>query len=274
MQPHTVYLFSQGGKKTGFGHISRLIPIYDEFVKNNIFVRFIISGDISVERILGKRNYNIISWRNLKFEKIRKNDVVIIDTINLPYDFIFKTNYFTKNIYFISDRFLKKKIKARTKVINWRVGSVSDKSINEGLYGEKFAPLRNEIFKYRKEKFQYAIPKVVLSMGSGDILNLISHVLEIYKKEYLEKFDLQVIMQSHHKNFDNILKQYGKDAKLLVDIQPREIFEVISSSQFAIASGGHSIYEYSYIGTPVIHVLTAKISILLLRGMIRVLLIL
>ena len=32
---------------------------------------------------------------------LKKNDIVIIDTINFPTDFILKTNYFTKNIYYI-----------------------------------------------------------------------------------------------------------------------------------------------------------------------------
>ena len=36
------------------------------------------------------------------------------------------------------------------------------------------------------------------------------------------------------------------------------MFSLISKSTVAIASGGHSIYEFAYLGIPTLHVLTAK----------------
>ena len=253
-----IYFFTKGGRRSGMGHVARLLPLYDEFSKLFFPTKFIISGDKSVNQILVGREYEIVSWRNILFKDITEADIVLIDTIKLPVNFILKINYLTKNIYFISDRFYKNKISVDCDLINWAVGSLKIKKVNKGIYGERFVPLRQEIMQYRKVKRQIKIPKVVISMGSADLLNILTHFLEIYARNHAKKFKLNVIIRSYHKNFEVLVKKYNDIAKFFVDVDTQKLFEVIYSSDFGIASGGHSIYEYSYIGTPVIHVLTAK----------------
>jgi spore coat polysaccharide biosynthesis predicted glycosyltransferase SpsG len=57
-----VYFFTIGGRVKGFGHVARLIPLYDELKSRQIPVKFIVDGDEAITVLLKDKNYTLSSW--------------------------------------------------------------------------------------------------------------------------------------------------------------------------------------------------------------------
>lgn len=66
-----VVILTEGGKKTGYGHLSRCSSLYDELVKRKIDVEMIINSELLTIDILQNRNYSIVDWTS--FEYLRNN---------------------------------------------------------------------------------------------------------------------------------------------------------------------------------------------------------
>jgi UDP-2,4-diacetamido-2,4,6-trideoxy-beta-L-altropyranose hydrolase len=249
-----VKIFTIGGKEAGFGHIARIIPIYDVFKKYNYEVKIYISGDDSVLKIAESRTVIFVDWESSGLEYVSKNDIIIIDTLSPPKSFIANLSKLTKNIFFISDGVATKEYPF--KVLNWRVGAEELKGAN-GLYGEKYVPIRLEVLEASLYPKNLKSREVVVSMGAGDVMNLIPRTLEILEKEYKKSFTIKVVIQRFHPEFKKLINKYKDQIIFLVDMEQSQLFHAIASCQFAVASGGHSIYEFAYLGVPVVHVLVA-----------------
>jgi UDP-2,4-diacetamido-2,4,6-trideoxy-beta-L-altropyranose hydrolase len=243
-----------GGKKLGFGHISRMIPIYDAFKAHSRTSKFLIHGDNEVFSILDQRNVELVNWMKLDTFNFNNNDIIIIDTLIPPIAIIEKLNNKGNRVYFVSDEITTKFW--HYNVINWRVGA-QDLKANNGLYGEKFVPLRKELFDAKRKKSPNspaANTRLFISMGASDTLNLIAKTVEIIKNNFFSDYKLILVVRKFHKDFQNIVKMKDECVEILIDPSAKELFEALIKCDLAIASGGHSIFEFAYLGIPVIHV--------------------
>lgn len=246
---------SIGGKEIGFGHISRMIPIYDAFEQIGIQSKFYIQGDDKVLDILESRNVKINNWILGDLVQIFENDIILIDTLDPPVELINKYLKITKNVYFISDQVDTNELPFQ--VINWRIGA-ADLGYSNGIYGEKFVPLRREVLVAENEiKHTNSLKRIVISMGAGDVLNLIPKTVAILKNSVVNAHIL-VVIRSFHPDYSRLLEMQCNEIEILVDALPFELFNAISKCDFAIASGGHSIYEFAFLGIPVIHIRVAE----------------
>ena len=57
-----VMIFTEGGKRTGFGHISRCVALYDEVQRRGIQVELIVHSHDELCEIVGNREYTLINW--------------------------------------------------------------------------------------------------------------------------------------------------------------------------------------------------------------------
>lgn len=243
-----------GGSQSGYGHLSRMIPLYDEFERRGAKVSFQIKGDQAVHGILEGREAELTDWLEEPSVEVASHDIIIIDVLTAPVEFIQRMTDATPYVYFISDA-------AETpeypfKVINWRVFAENINASN-GLYGAQYAPLRKELLNTKGGSRKRELLQVVLSMGAGDVLNLIPTTLDLFANHYKDHFKFKVVIRSFHKEYEQIVKTYGEQVEILSDLNAQDLFDQLTECDFAIASGGHSIYEFAYLGIPVIHVLVA-----------------
>lgn len=247
-----------GGKSTGFGHIARMIPIYDAFVSSGQVVKFYIHGDEAVYSILDNREALLINWMEEDESSISSKDLILIDTLIPPIPNINKWLKSSSHLYYISDD--NETGTWPFKVINWRVGAAAINGSN-GLYGEEFVPLRNEVLaanQSKKYQGDIGIKKVIVSLGAGDILNLTSKTIDILIPLVGSDCKIFAVMRSFHPEFQKMQCRQDTQISIIADPTATELFEVISQCDLAIASGGHSIYEFAYLGIPVIHVRVAE----------------
>ena len=244
-----------GGSKTGFGHIARMIPVYDAFQQLGTSAKFYIQGDKQALSIFEDRNAEFLNWMDGDSIEIVKGDIVLVDTLIPPVEIIERLTHTTKHVYFISDDLHTPKWPFQ--VINWRIGAAEFQAKN-GIYGEEFVPLRIEVLAASGLKNQVEpLKKVVISMGAGDVLNLIPKTVDILKNSGL-KVQILVVIRSFHPEYPRLLGMQSSELEILADASAKELFQAVAKCDFAIASGGHSIYEFAYLGIPVIHVRVAE----------------
>ena len=78
-----IIIITEGGKNTGFGHITRCLSLYQAFEERGIKPKFIINGDTDIEYLLKDINYQIFNWLDEKsklFEMVKDADIAIIDS--------------------------------------------------------------------------------------------------------------------------------------------------------------------------------------------------
>ena len=77
-----VHIFTEGGKKNGFGHISRCSALYEEILSRGIQVDFIVAGDVQKISFLDEIKIINDNWLDKEYlvNRISKNDYVIIDS--------------------------------------------------------------------------------------------------------------------------------------------------------------------------------------------------
>lgn len=246
-----VYFFSIGGRKYGFGHIARSIPIYDRFAEEKYDSIFVVYGDNTVDRVLKNRNYVVKNWIKDGASYLKSDDIVVIDTLKYPVQFISSIKSITNKVFFINDDddF---KTNDSTKVINWGVGTKNHVD-ESGVYGYEYVPIRNEIKKFRKKTVSDA-QEVIITMGSNDVRNIVVDTVKLLIHSY-PNLHINALVKDEH-DLRYLTNSFSSD-KVTPLFKPvtQHLMGKIQDSGFAIASGGHSIYEYAYIGTPVIHVL-------------------
>ena len=95
-------ILTMGGSETGYGHIARMIPVYDAFVSAGQRAEFLIDGDAAVFEILENRKAALREWQHGEL-LLQTDDIVLIDTLEVPIGNIDRFHEQTKNVYFISD---------------------------------------------------------------------------------------------------------------------------------------------------------------------------
>lgn len=242
MTGSNIHIFTVGGEKAGFGHVVRMIPVYDVFVEEGYRPKLYIDGDSSVDSLINERCFYRVKWKFQDNLNIKNTDIVIIDTLRYPSDFISRVSFQTSNICFVSDDFHHEVLPVN--VINWRVNSRKE-SINQiGLIGEKYVPLRKDILPFREFPGKDKKKSVIISMGSGDVLNLVPITIDIILKNFPNKYNIKVIVSKNNQKYFSLLKSYKFKVDFLVDLDAISIYREMATSDYAIASGGHSIYEY------------------------------
>jgi len=259
-----VFFYTIGGSISGFGHLARMLPLFDSFIENDINTTFIVEGDDVIYNILENRKTIQTDWLSNKetfYISHNTQDIVIVDTLEYPTTLFNRLRHTVRSMYFVCDSYLESKLPFGTHVLNWRVNAELNHIRNQkGLFGSDFVPLRQEIFAYKRDydEVQYG-KNIFISMGSGDILNLIPKTLEIlFNSEKYRDYKISAVIGKHHKQYKELINRYGLKVNFLINGSASELFSLISKSTVAIASGGHSIYEFAYLGIPTLHVLTAN----------------
>ena len=79
-----LYIFTIGGNEFGLGHISRCIPIYEEWISRGFKSKFIVNGDNTINNILDGIQFELGDWNlSVLSDRInlKQSDIIIIDSL-------------------------------------------------------------------------------------------------------------------------------------------------------------------------------------------------
>ena len=253
-----VVVFTEGGGKKGFGHISRCQALAEAIccLKKRAKVEFVIHSEDNSVLNFQENSFNTIiaDWNKnaeLRNEKIKNAEVVIIDSYeaeNLVYQDI-KLNTKAKLIMF--DDFCR---------IEYPEGLVVNPAISLGnmkyperegveyLYGAEYVTIRKSFWQDVDRSLDQDIKKVLLTFGGGFYPEFLEKFLNAVKDKY--QFEIRYVFpdEKHLKE----VEKYMKSMQILSGVSQENIRKEMIASDLCISGGGQTLYELIRCETPTI----------------------
>jgi spore coat polysaccharide biosynthesis predicted glycosyltransferase SpsG len=261
-------IFTEGGNKIGFGHLTRCLSLHQAFESNSITSKLIIYGDSAVRGLLGKTKFRLLEWmrRETEFLSIvRGANIVVFDSYLTGVEFYRRIASKLKLAVYIDDN---NRIKyANGVVVN---GSIDAERIkypvgNSYLLGVKYQPVRNVFWSVHRKRINKELRSVLVTFGGDDARHMSLKVLNFLNKEY-PAFTKNVMIGKGFDGVDELRKIKDPRCKLYYFPDSATMKNVMLDSDIAISAGGQTLYELARMGIPTIGVCVADNQLRNLQG--------
>jgi len=267
-----VFIFTEGYRDTGYGHVTRCLSLYQAFEEQGIIPKMIVNGDSGAEKLLGQINYTILNWIDNPGAVpglIKDSDIIIVDSYKADEEFYSGLYAGTKLLAAIDD-YMRLDYKAHA-VINGTIGSENyDYKQNETtkyFLGAKYTPLRREFWDVEEKQINDSIRNVLITMGGQDVKELTQSILD-YFIEHAPYLKYWIVVRE---NFKIDFKKYTSsgNVEFIFDADGAKMKELMLKCDIAVTAAGQTIYELARIGLPSIAVIVADNQINNLRGWMK-----
>lgn len=269
-----VQLRCDGSTKIGFGHIYRMIALYN-LLEKNFRCRLIVQnpGNELVELLaLNKLQFQILQDKDLNIagvnvsmdHPITNNDILVLDGyhFNTEYQKSIKDNIGCKlvsvddiNAYsFLSDLVINHSGGIDRK--NYRVQSDS-----RLVLGPEYAILRKEFYSAAAGfvRTNEVINHVFVNFGGSDPTNVTCKVLNDLLNLSLKIMQISVVVGPGFVNLEELKQIATKDSSVAIysNLGPAEMIELIKKADLGICSASTIAYEFCSISGPLAVIQTA-----------------
>lgn len=268
-----VSIITEGYNKTGYGHITRCLSLYQAFEIRNIIPTFYVNGDEGSVSFMSDTNYEIIDWlenQDTLFRKIHNSDVVIVDSYLAPKEFYSRISLVTPFPVFVDD-FVRLDYPSGT-IVNGSINAESlgylpraDRTL---LLGTKYASIRKEFWEVGERPFRLDIQNILLTFGGQDIENFTPRILRLLVRNF-PNVRKRVIVGGGFTNEDQIEQAKDENTEIYRTPTPQELVRLMYDSDLAVTTGGQTIVELARVGVPTIAISVAENQTLHMKGWIK-----
>ena len=257
-----VYILTEGGSNIGFGHITRMLSIYQAFKLKGISSKLIINGDTSLLSLVKETNFEIFNWvkdRKKLVEEIKNADIAIIDSYLADITLYNEVSKIVEiPVYYDDNNRIEYPCGI---VIN---GNIYAKDLNfpkkeciEYLLGLEYLPLRKEFWYIPEKKIKEKIENIMVTFGGDDVRNMTPKILKVLSKHFPTK-KKKIIIGKGFNNIKEIENIADKNTELIYYPDTEKIKQIMLNSDLAISAGGQTLYELARIGVPTIAISVAE----------------
>ena len=257
-----INIFTECGKKIGFGHISRCTALYDEAKRQGLSVELYIQksdDDVTDNCILGDRIYNIVNWQSVEYlqNNLNSNDYCIIDSYLATVEVYEKIAQCSAKALYIDD--YGRLDYPKGIIVNPSLSTEGihypQKSDREYLLGHEYIILRSRFIGKKKIRYSKSVNRVLITLGGTDILNLTGRIVSFLVPLFPEiSFDIVSLkgLQDLKEwcQFDNI--------HFYNNLNDKGMCELMLKSDFAITAAGQTIHELIALRLPFFVIQTAE----------------
>ena len=167
-----IFIITEGGRRMGFGHLTRCMGIYEAFEERRKDPFFIVNGDESVKGLFKGKRYKIFDWLKQKrrlYKIIEGSDMVVVDSYLAKPDIYKNISRLTRKAVWLDD----------DRRINYPDGVVLN-----GSMGARYVLLRREFWRVPRRRIK-KIPKcVIITFGGDDSRGMTSRVLNVLTRRF------------------------------------------------------------------------------------------
>ena len=256
-----VTILTEGGRNTGYGHITRCISVYQAFEERGIPSRLIVNGDETIEDLLKGKNYKIFNWlddQQLLFEILDNTNIVFIDSYLAEHEIYERISEQVETaVYFDDDLRIDypKGFVLNGAIFAEQLPYPPKKDITY-LLGTRYTPLRKEFWDVAARPAHDNLKTIIVTFGGTDICNLTPKVLEMLNDTY-PKLLKKVTIGYGFEDTTKIEKLKNANTELIYYPDASGMKKVMLESDIAISASGQTLYELARIGVPTIAVCTA-----------------
>lgn len=250
-----VIIISEGGKRFGFGHITRCLGILEAFRERQVEPLFLLNGDRSISEFLRGTRYRLFDWtkdlRRLK-ALVKGADIIVLDSYMADKNIYRSLSKLAKTALFIDDY----------KRIDYPAGIVMNSAVDAErinypkgrgvtyLLGTEYVPLRKEFWNVRRRKTGKDVRKTLVTLGGMN-----------------RSIFLKRLMKRLRGAFPDIsFLKLGTTGKLA---RPQDVRDIMLASDLCISGGGQTLYELARCGLPAIGISLAENQLSNLKGLVK-----
>jgi len=256
-----VLILTEGGKNTGFGHITRCFSFYQAFREKGLAPELIINGKNITPDLLKGAKFRIFDWldhREQIFTSIDRTKIVIIDSFTADISFYENVSNLTQKAVYIDDNNrldYPEGIVVNGSVFADKFGYVKKSNIFY-LLGTKYMVLRKEYWQVPRKTIKKDIGSFLVTFGGEDRMNATAKVVKLLKKEYPE-LTKNIIVGKWFSKIKEIKSLGDKKTNLIYNPDAGKMKKIALESDIAISAGGQTLYELARVGLPVIGIRAA-----------------
>lgn len=270
-----VFILTEGGRRSGFGHIIRCSSLCDAFKSRGITLSFLVNGDGVVGDLL-RKNHRVFNWlkeRKRLFKMIEGADIVIVDSYMAEPTFYRKISDLVRVAAYMDE--LKRIDYPKGVVINGNIYAEKlaypKKKDMKYLLGTKYVPLRKEFWIMSRKKVRKHLKKIMVTCGGGDFKDLTPKILRMLNTCFPRIIKRIIVGKGFSKeNIRSIKKAKDGNTELIFYPSAARIKSVMLESDMAISTGGQTMYELAVSGTPAIGICVADNQEMILKEWKRI----
>lgn len=248
-------IFTEGGKRSGLGHISRCVSLYDELYKRGINTELVIQSDDEVTEIVGERHYRLANWCSINSLKglLKSNSYCIIDSY-MASDEIYKfISRHSKSVVFMDD----------TNRIQYPKGIVVHPSLfsknlpSHYLAGPEYVILRNAFQISPPSNIQSEVKEVLITLGGTLQPSLIQTIVCLICSKF-KKIKFHVLLGNSNNLFLENDIALPSNVVSYTYLTSDKMKRLMIRSDLVITAAGQTIYELLVTKTPFLPVQIAE----------------
>jgi len=264
MQTKKLTVLTEGGKRFGFGHITRCLSIIKYFEVHGFIVDFVIDGDNSVSLVLENQPFILNNWlvNTSIFQTLKDRSFVLIDSLRVSKKQISKIHGLDLDIILIDDDQRKNSLE-KGFIIDWTILSekknhfIPKKKNVTYLLGSKYTPLRRPFIVDSKIRIHDEVKSILISFGGSDFRNLTPSIVKSINSNFPD-LKKKVVIGDGFTNIESIKLQKDKNTEIYFNVNAIKMSSLMKNSDIAISSGGQTLYELISIGVPTIAILLVE----------------
>lgn len=248
LQQKKVAIYVNGNNVRGTGHIYRTLELADEFyTKPDIYY----DKNQTEKYIFGETTYKLIPvdgvYGLLENLKNKQYDIFINDILDTTIEYI---------------KAIRKSI-PNTKIVNFEdegEGAYKADLVFNALFnkqsnvpqiknGEKYYIAPKKFMIYNPIKINRKVKNIFISFGGADPQNYTDRLLKIINKEKYKNIRFHVVIGKAKRNVKELM-EYNKYGNISVFYDIKNMPEIMSKCDVAIASRGRTGYELALLGIP------------------------
>lgn len=255
-----IKILTEGGKRIGYGHISRCIALYDEIKNRKNEVELIIQGDLEDIVLLKGKDFRIENWISIGYlnRTLTKEDYVIVDSYKAQNEHYEKISSKSKKALYIDD----------IGRLQYPKGIIVNPALDEGfidysyatnesvLTGPKYVILRSSFSGIERSNIQNTVSKVLVVMGGTDVRDITTSIIETICKQNPDIIFDVVINAAQYERISSVNKLHN--INYYTNLSDEEMSQIMLSSDLAISAAGQTIYELIATQTPFIAIQVAE----------------
>jgi len=238
-----IFILTEGGKKIGFGHITRCVALAQGFKAKDANCKFIINGDDSVTDFLPKSRYEIFNWitnSDKLFKQIKEAGIVIIDSYLADKELYEQISEILGGSLVIIDD-CKRLDYPKGVIVNPSIyGDTLDYTSQDGveyLLGKDYIILRKEFWPDCKKIINEEVKNILVTLGGMNNQKILDDITRCLNNKF---------------NFNITRVNYSQDK-----FTARQMIELMQKADVCISAGGQTLNELARIGVPTIGVCMA-----------------
>ena len=266
-------IFTEGGARCGFGHVTRCSALYDEALVCGLDPRFVVNGDEEALRVIGERRVELVDWRYEAFVRTRlaPESFAVVDSYLADREVYGWISAACRRALYIDD--------------NQRMAYPAGVVVNPSLYGHmleypqtpgvsyllgpQYVILRPEFRQLLPWVLRTELQRVLVTLGGADVLNLTPRIVRVLN-EHFPGLEKHVVIGPGFTNLSEIETEGNERVVLHHQPDAARMRDLMLTCDLAVSAAGQTVHELLATGLPFVAIEVVDNQRNNIQGLLRI----